>query len=238
MKMKKLLPLLIAPICCLGETSVTPERDYTMVDLHNRLTTKLLNVGTTSMTVYVEWPLNIEIPDGEFCLLGKLDIKERGWYELEGLDVDKRQGKATFEVLYDKIFWTPPEYPEYAEDFKGFEKKAFFAIRIPGPPHTRLGASCGMYEEDDETDVFDVTPLKADGEATLAAVAEKDAPKANQGETQVTSPNREEKSGIKDPAVTVADNEPEQQKEVNRLWLYLTLSFGVLCAAFYFLRKK
>ena len=228
--MKHLLPLLIAPICCLGETSVTPERDYTMVDLHNKLTTKLLDVGTTSMTIYVEWPLDIEIPDGWFDLMGKLDIEKRHWHSLTTLETDLTRGKAMFELLYDDIFWTPPEY---AEVFKGFEKKGFFAVRIPGPPHTPLGSSSGMYEEDDETDG---EWFRIDG----VSIRELEAAIQNiaQGGATVSTPNREEHSGIKDPAVTATGNEPEQQTEMNRLWLYLALSFGVLCAVFYFLRKK
>ena len=52
------------------------------------------------------------------------------------------------------------------------------------------------------------------------------------------SGTRNEKSEIKKPTVTGTGNEPEQQKETNRLWLYLALALGGLCAVFYFLRKK
>jgi len=134
-----------------------------MVDLHNRLTTKLLDVGTTSMVIYVEWPLDIEVPHGFFDLIGKLDIERRGWHDLTFLEIDLTQGKATLEVLYSQLSWYYPN--DSTNEFKDFEKKAFFAVRISDQAASPFGPFRGKYEEDDETDVFDEDWWKIDEEA-------------------------------------------------------------------------
>ena len=137
----------VSALSAIAETPA-PKRDYTMVDLNNRLTTKMLDVGTTSFTFSIEWPLDIKIEYGWLDLIGKLDIQERGWHELTFLKVDRTQGKATFEIQFCNLW-------DGAEWAKSSEKKAFFAVRIPIPDDSPYGPSKGMYEEDDETDVME-----------------------------------------------------------------------------------
>ena len=84
--------LLLASFC-LFVSSVTaeantPTRDYKMVDLKNGLTTELLEVGKTSFTFSVQWPLDREIEMGYLELIGKLDIEKRGWEPLKSLYLD------------------------------------------------------------------------------------------------------------------------------------------------------
>jgi len=143
MKIRTLLFLLATPLCCFGE------RNFTMVDLNNGLTTKLLEVGPTSITVSVEWPLDMR-PYGDvaqFDLMGKTNIEERGWYYLTTINADQPQGKAIFELLYDYTSWL-----NFEESLK-FGGKVWFAVRVPAETGAivQVGAR-GMYEEDDEED--------------------------------------------------------------------------------------
>jgi len=197
-----------------------------MVDLGNRLTTKLLNVGTTSLTIYAEWPLDIEVPEGWLYLMGKLDITERGWHYLTFLEVDQAQGKATLEVGYTQLAW------HHFDEFKDFEKKAFFAVRVPVPPDTPLGVTRGRYEEDDEMDVFDIRE-KTD-EETPSTEATQVKQGGNEGVAQVSSPSRkgEGKSGIRNEEL-----EAEGEKSTSHFWLYAGIIL-LLATGFYFLRKR
>jgi len=224
--------------CLLASTILAEEkttRDYTMIDLHNRLATQLLDVGTTSITFSVEWPLDIEMPHGRFSLMGKLDIEERGWHFLTSLKFDhiQDQGKVTFEIPYNKFSWA---YSGWAHEFKDYEKKAFFAVRIPGSPRTPLGAPRGMYEEDDETDFFDV-PEKTDEEtpSTEAKQAEQ------KGRVQASPPSR---ANVATASLPLTEDETQRLEAVatidtppNRLWLYLAILPFIL-AILYFMRKK
>jgi len=207
-----------------------------MVDLGNRLTTKLLDVGTTSMTIYVEWPLDIEIDYGRFSLMGKLDIEERGWNSLGCLEVDPAQGNATLEILYDEMAWY------YSELFKDFEKKAFFAVRVPIPKDWSMGITRGRYEEDDETDVLeeDERYWRAWVETRVAELKQ-----AEQGGAQASPPSREESAGnVATASLPSAEDETQRLEAVatidtppNRLWLYLAI-LPLILAILYFMRKK
>ena len=231
MKTQLLLPLLALPLCGLGE-ALPFERDYTIVDLGNGLITKLMDVGTTSITFSVEWTPNVEIDHRWLYLMGKLDIEERGWHFLTSLEVDhtQDQGNVAFEVLYEEISWT---YPGWAHEYKDFEKKAFFAVRIPAPSDIPLGVSRGKYEEDDETDVFDVQE-KTDEETPSAEVKQGEA----QGRVAANSPNHEGKVELGIGDKELGEEELGIEKEgANRLWLYLAILSFIL-ALFYFMRKK
>jgi len=210
-----------------------------MVDLGNGLITQLIDVGTTSITFSVEWTPKVEIDHRWLSLMGKPDIEERGWHFLIELDVDytQSQGKVTYEVLYDEIFWTPPEY---AEVFKGFEKKGFFAVRIPVPPDTFFGVARGKYEEDDEMDVMEGWWLNDTPTATTteAQDAEQSGVQTSPSATtpadrqaQQTSPHHlggletDEELGVEEP------------QETNSLWLFAGIIF-CLYAICHFLRKR
>ena len=138
------LSLLAAHICCWGETNSAPAREYTMVDVGNGLTCKLLEIGTTSFTFSVEWPLDMKFETGTLDLFGKLDVRG-GWNPLheialhptkrEGddgrysrfpVEFDQDQRKATFEIQYNRLLW-------YIWEREDFEKQAFFHVAIPDP---------------------------------------------------------------------------------------------------------
>jgi hypothetical protein len=60
-----------------------------MVDLQNGLTCKFLEIGTTSFTFSVEWPLDVEIPNG-LRLRGRLDPDDL-WSFMRELVLDPEQ---------------------------------------------------------------------------------------------------------------------------------------------------
>ena len=239
MKIKSLflVALCLNAICATIEAN-TPERDYTMVDLHNRLTTKLIDVGTTSITISVEWPLDIEIESKWFDLLGKGNIEERGWDYLTFLEFDQTQGKAMFEILYDEMPWNDFEWLKVR-----YEKKVFLAVRIPIPTNLPWGPVRGKYEEDDEEDAIWGEGWSAiNDEAPSVVATGMEAPNAEKDVAQVSPPppsDRNETTDIVKPAVADTYNEPEPPEEKqNRLWLYLALPLGVLGAIAYFMRKN
>ena len=175
MNYKCLIPLLIAPLYCLGETNNSPARDYTMVDLKNGLTTEMLEIGKTSFTFSVEWPLDMKFEEATLFLMGKLNIEVRGWSFLRALyldpayipqawtvsdpteldpiykraKIDFARRKATFEIPYSHIMWYPEGWEGEKEDF---ERKAFFAVRVPNIADSPYAPNRGLYEEDDEED--------------------------------------------------------------------------------------
>jgi len=201
-----------------------------MVDLGNRLTTKLLDVGMTSMTIYVEWPLDMEFEEEWFHLMGKLDIEERGWHYLTFLEVDPTQGKATFEVRYAQLSWYYPD--DSTNEFKDFKKKAFYAIRVAIPPKDPEGIFRGKYEEDDETGDLSKAPL-------IVTTVTAEVQETKTGRAQVSPSNREgeEKLGIRNEELGEEELGIEKQETPNRLWLYVGVIF-FLSVVFYFLRKK
>jgi hypothetical protein len=149
MKIRTLFFLLTTPLYCLAETVNITNHDYTMVDLRNGLTTKLLAAGPTSITISVEWPLDMR-PYGDvaqFGIMAKLDIGKRGWHYVQLLSADQTKGKVIHEILYEDTIWH--ELGKSAN----FEKKVWFAVRVPAPTDApiRVGFR-GMYEENDEID--------------------------------------------------------------------------------------
>ncbi|MCL1921580.1 MAG: hypothetical protein FWG50_11015 [Kiritimatiellaeota bacterium] len=225
-------PCFIASLCLFASIVTAdgkPARDYTMVDLHNRLVTKLLDVGTTSITIYVEWPLDMEFDVKWLYLMGKLDIKKRGWHYLECLEVDPTQGKATFEVPYTQLSWS------YWEEFKDYQKKAFFAVRVPIPAESNFGVTRGRYEEDDETDVLEGWWLREGNPPTAATT---------NAEVSLSS-RRGKQLGVKDEESGVGGEESgmegERPREPNapagHAWLYLAI-LPLILAVLYFLRRR
>ena len=103
-----------------------PARDYIMVDIVNGLIPTLLDIGTTSLTFRVEWPLSLEISEHCFDLMGKFEL-ERSWVSLMILDVDQTKGESTYEILYESLPWS-----RWANSKKIFEENAFFCVAIPG----------------------------------------------------------------------------------------------------------
>lgn len=168
MNTRHLFFLFVMPICCLAKSGKIPARDYKMVDLHNGLTTELLAVGPTSITFSVEMSPQIErdrVP--QFYLIGKLDIKKRGWHWLTYLTFEPSHGKSIFEVPYNWLVWY--DMDEYKSVF---EEKAWFAVRVPRgfyeerDPALEYSDARGMYEEDDEEEPLPVTTAEAQEEKT------------------------------------------------------------------------
>jgi len=210
------LNLLVASHCCLGETDTAPPRDYTMVDLRNGLTTTLHEVGTTSFTFTVEWPVNMEIAFGQLCLMGKVNAKARGWNFMRELRVNPTQGKATFEVQYFEIPSSPLKHLD-------FSKKAFFAVRVPDLTNSLEGNNRGKYEEDDESDGFEVWWTNDVNEEV-----------GNNAEAE------EGKEGRVAASRRAGHGEAEQVAEApssHYVWLYLGIS-AAFCAVLYVVRRK
>jgi len=227
------LNLLIAPLYCWGETPPEPTRDYTMVDLHNRLTTKLLDVGTTSITFSVEWPLDVEIDYGWFYLMGKIDIERRGWDFLETLDADQAQGKTTYEVQYADLSWNYPE-----DDKVDFTAKAFFAVRIPIESDSPYGPSKGKYEEDDETDVQEGWWLR-EGNSLSAATANAEVQDAQQDTAQTSLSSRRGKQlGVRNEESGMEGERPREPNAPAGRWLYLAILPLALAALWLMRRRK
>ena len=164
--------LLLTSLCLLASYATVkanaPVRDYKMVDLKNGLTTELLEIGKTSLTFSVEWKLGMEFDENTLYLMGKLNVELRGWDFIQALYLDPSQWqdiypagfpcfpvtldtvqrKATFKIPYSHIMWHDDE-----EEKEYFEKKAFFAVRVPLTTNLPEGnSSKGKYEEDDEQD--------------------------------------------------------------------------------------
>ena len=128
MRLKHLLPLLITPLCCMGETPHTPARDYKMIDVQNELTYKFIDIGTTSFTISVEWSGKLDIPGDKWLFLfGKLDLRDV-WSFASGIEVDPTLGKAIAEIPYT---WLP--WPNFEPERKKFEQQAFFCVSAPPP---------------------------------------------------------------------------------------------------------
>jgi len=244
MHIRHLFFLLTMPVCCFAETGKSPVRDYKMVDLRNRLTTELLAVGPTSITIYVEWPLDMA-PYGEwacFNLMGKLDIEERGWYDLADVMTDQTLGKATFEIPYSQFTW-------YNWEGWDFSQKAWFAIRVPAPTDAVVGVGFrGMYEEDDEIDDEEFERAQkealeefygevAEGDsaspelrAAYERIKAEDRKAAEELMAKMYPTSREGESGIGKEGIEI-------ESKKNHLWLYASILLGI-CAAFYFVRRK
>ena len=244
-----LLFLLTSPLCW-GEVN-TPTRDYRMIDLKNGLATEMLEIGKTSFTFSVQWPLDREIEMGHLKLIGKLDIEERGWHELNGLyldsahipqswtvsepaeldpihkraQIDHIQGKAIFEIFYAEIPWY---YTEWSKE--AFEKKAFYAVRVPVIDDSPYGPAKGKYEEDDETDVMEGWWER--GIEGIPNNAETEEGK----EGELTPPSQTKGKGPKaDGAVA---GQGEAVSPTSRVWLYASIFLVALCAVFYVVRRK
>jgi hypothetical protein len=110
----------------MGEAN-KPARDYKMVDVQNGLTYKLLEIGTTSLTFAVEWPLDMDIPSRQLNLYGKFHMDSE-WSGQLTMEIDPASGEAIFEIKYESFPWYYPE-PEKTK----FEQKAFFCF-APTPP--------------------------------------------------------------------------------------------------------
>ena len=241
MKTKSLILLTSCLLTGTMTAETEPTRDYTMVDLRNGLTTKLLDVGTTSIVFSVKWPLDMEIKMGYLWLMGKFDSEVRGWCPLKRLEtdpeyrveaistcgpieIDPARGEAVFEVLYDE---TPWYYRK--EEKEKLEKKAFFAVRVPVFRDGPIDTNRGLYEEDDEEDEEDEELLDP-AEAAPATEAN-----GNQVVATASPPNPEEQLEIRD-GESGTDTEPPQAP--NRRWVYVGIALFALCTISYFLRKK
>jgi len=214
MKFKPLLLLLIMPYCYLGETN-TPARDYEMVDMQNRLTYKLLNIGTTSFTFYVEWPLDLEIGGGWLDLFGKLH-EDSWWNPVFCTQIDQSQGNVTLEIPYKRLTWYLDE-----SDWKYFEQKAFFHFAPTPPDDTGWLPSREEIEEE-------LAKIRAEREGMVK-------PPPAENESSGGIPAVESGGGFQPSGQ--ADTTGATAGDRRYLWLYTAIALA-LCGVFYFLRKK
>jgi len=141
MKTTSLILLCITSLCCWGETN-QPARDYKMIDVQNGLTSKLLEIGTTSLIFSVEWPLDMAIPSGQLNLYVKFHV-DSDWHGQFTMEIDPALGKAIFEIGYDTfpLYYCEPEKTKFAQ-------KAFFHFAPTPPDDTgRLPSREEMEEE-------------------------------------------------------------------------------------------
>jgi len=213
MNIRHLCFFMAIPLYCFAETGKVPARDFKMVDLKNGLTTELLAVGPTSLTIRVERSLDLEKDEVTwFHLIGKLDIKKRGWHWVTDLTIDELHGKITLEIPYDWLSWGN------VEKYKStFQERAWFAIRVPRIFYENRPYAYGirgMYEEDDEED-----------DEEYARMYE-ELRKEFEGEPS----NREDELAIKNEGLEV-------KSKGTHLWFYAVILLGV-CIVFYFVQRK
>ena len=203
-----------------------------MIPFPNGPTCTMLEVGTTSITFSVEWPLDIG-PYGTFDLIGKYDSESEDWNGLIQLDPNpaKRTGvyletddwysrfpikggvpqkKAIFEVLYADMPWyyiddDCPTNPVYSVNYDVSEKdwRKVYWKDYKG--------------EDDERHV----------DTTRVTV---------QGSNAASSSPVKKPIAVQDGTVE-QDSQDEAVSAPNRLWLYLS-GLPVVLAALYFVRRK
>ena len=194
-----------------------PARDYKTINFDNGITSRVLEVGSTSVTFSVEWSLDIAIP-ANLMVIGKLNMVWKSWSFWGEVDVAQNQGRTTVEYLYAQF---PPLEPAATR----FAQKAFFSIQMP-------------IRSEEEWD----TTWGADGWATNGVVEPPlNAPtveaQQDEGRAQASSPSREKKIGTRNTAVTDTDDEENQREKASHLWLYVGIIL-VIGAGFYFLRKR
>ena len=219
MKLRQMTLLLAAPLCCWSATSDVPIRDYRTVNFDNGITSRVIEVGTTSVTFSVEWTLDTDIPT-DLMLIGKMDIEETVWDFLGQEEVVQTEGKAIVEHLYTRFPVLEPVATLYAQ-------KAFFSLQM----------LVGSEEEWETT-------WGADGWATNGVVEPPinapppvaGVPEDKQGRVESSSPSHQGKSGIRNEKL---ETEEQQAKaSPSHFWLYAGIALCVLCAIFYFLRRK
>ena len=215
MRFKHLLPLLITSLCCMGETN-KPARDYKMIDVQNGLTYKLLDIGTTSFTFFVEWPLDTEFDEGGWLdLFGKFHI-DSGWNPVFSTQVDPTQGKVTLEIPYNWLIWC-----NFESERAKFEQKAFFQFSVSPPDDMGWLPSREEIEEE-------LAKIRAEREGMV-----KPPPAENEssgGIPAVESGGGFQPSGQADTTGATAGSR-------RYLWLCTGIALA-LCGVFYFLRKK
>lgn len=151
MNTKHLFLLLLAPLCCWGETSTATKPVIAMIDRQNGLSPTLLSVGTNSFTFSVEWSPDVKFPEEWLHIMGKLDAEQHWWDNLRTLNLNPAnradlvanghwhdldfpieggltQGKATFEILYEDLPWSTSEKSK-----SRLAEKAFFSVVVPDP---------------------------------------------------------------------------------------------------------
>jgi len=156
--MKTQTIIILILLCSLAHTATAkgdvPARDYTMIDVGNGLTSKLLDIGTTSFTFSVEWPLDMKFETGIFFLYGSFDKSDPWWHPVADVRVDPSQGKATFEIPYNWLLWYHVE-PERTK----FKQKAFFHFGVVDPNDTGWDGTW----PDDEEEAQNGTGIKQGG---------------------------------------------------------------------------
>ena len=235
---------------CLFITGATadgkPARDYTTVNLDDRLTVTMLNVGTTSFTFSVEWSPDVEFPEGVLNLMSKLDTKEPWWDNAVGLFINPTDragdhsneyysrfpveggfthGKAIFEIL-DGTF------PDLYQEEMALASKITFSVTIPDPNFTGLE---GIEEKlrkmtPDELQEF-TKQLDEELKAPIKSITEQ-VTTVEDGQSGAVPPEPPH------PGKVEGERPREPNAPVGHAWLYLAILPLVLAALWLLRRRK
>ena len=114
-------------LLCLFVNTITaeadvPTRDYKTVNFDNGITSRILEIGATSVTFSVESSLGVTIPD-KVVMVGKLNMDWEAWNFWGEMKVVQKDGRATVEYRYSRFSDLEPEATMFAQ-------KAFFSVQI------------------------------------------------------------------------------------------------------------
>ena len=200
-----------------------PKRDYKTVNFDNGIISRVLEIGTTSVTFAVECTPSTVVPQ-KLVLIGKLNLDWDAWNFWGEMEVVQTQGMYIVEYPYDWFLndWDPPIEP----DATMFATKAFFSLQ--------KFTSDEEWEKTWGADGYGTNgvispPLNVSVAVTAGAMVQD----AGQGEVQVLKPSREGKSEIRNDKLEV-----QEPVEASHFWLYFVLALCAFCAVLYSLRKK
>ena len=194
-----------------------PVRDYRVVNFDNGITTKLIEIGTTSVTFSVECSLGTDIP-AKLDLIGKLNMDWETWNFWGEMKVVQKDGYATAEYRYSRFSDLEPEATMFAQ-------KAFFSLQMSVEPEDweRVWGLEGYGQKGTVE-----PPIKA----SPVVITETEVQEQNLTVKDETS----RRSGIKGEQGGVTENEANVSSP-NYWWLCLGIVL-LLSAVFYFVRRR
>jgi len=195
----------------------TPARDYKTVNFDNGITSRILEIGTTSVTFSVECSFGVDVP-AKLDLIGKLNMDWETWNFWGEMNVIPKDGCATVEYRYSRFSDSEPEATM-------FSQKAFFSLQRSVEP------------EDWER----VWGLEGYGQkGTVEPPINAPFTEAKEDRVTASPPNNEDNLRMRNEELSTGDDEEleaEKQEKTNRLWLYLAILPFIL-TILYLIRKR